>query len=95
MVVMALEEAEHRHHLLDFAHVGLGGKQTNLSQPKLFMRNLYERCDVRLGSKADMCGAKGHVCFAPESGHVQCTSRCLLWANSGHSGQTVPNAVFG
>jgi hypothetical protein len=42
---------------------------------------------VRFGSLADMCGAKGHVrfapnsdhesdyvCFAPESGRVQCTS---------------------
>jgi len=28
--------------------------------------------------------ANGHVRFAPESGHVQCTSSCLLWANSGH-----------
>src|SRR5262245_12507050 len=28
--------------------------------------------------------AKGHVCFTPESGHVRCSGRCLLWANSGH-----------
>ena len=27
---------------------------------------------VRFGSKADMCSAKGHVRFTPESGHVQC-----------------------
>src|SRR5262245_56168538 len=26
-----------------------------------------------------------HVCFTPQSRHVQCTSRCLLRANSGHS----------
>jgi hypothetical protein len=26
-----------------------------------------------------------HVRFTPKSGHVRCTSRCLLWANSGHS----------
>ncbi len=25
-----------------------------------------------------------HVRFTPNSGHVQCTSSCLLWANSGH-----------
>jgi hypothetical protein len=25
--------------------------------------------NVRFGSKADMCGAKGHVRFTPESGH--------------------------
>jgi hypothetical protein len=24
------------------------------------------------------------VRFTPESGHVQCTSSCLLWAKSGH-----------
>jgi hypothetical protein len=24
------------------------------------------------------------VRFTPKSGHVQYTSRCLLWANSGH-----------
>jgi hypothetical protein len=29
--------------------------------------------------------ANGHVCFTPESGHVQCTRLCLLWAKSGHS----------
>ena len=27
--------------------------------------------------------AQGNVRFTPESGHVQCTSSCLLWANSG------------
>ena len=27
----------------------------------------------------------GHVCFSPESGHVQCISKCPLSANSGHS----------
>jgi len=35
---------------------------------------------VRFGSKADMCVAKRHVCFTLESGHVRCTSSCLLWA---------------
>jgi len=34
-----------------------------------------------LGQNVDMCSA--HVRFTPESGHVQCTSACLLWANSG------------
>src|SRR5262249_13939827 len=27
---------------------------------------------VRFGSKADICGAKEHVRFTPESGHVRC-----------------------
>jgi len=61
-----------------------------------------EEGHVRFGSQADMCAAKphvrftpnsdresrhaanGHVCFTPESGHVQCKPSCLLWANSGH-----------
>ena len=30
--------------------------------------------NVRFGSKADICAAKGHVRFTPESGHVRCTS---------------------
>jgi hypothetical protein len=38
---------------------------------------------IRFGSKADICSAKRHVRFTPESGHVQCTSSCLLWAKSG------------
>jgi len=33
--------------------------------------------NVRFGSLADMCGAKGHVRFTPKSG-------CLLRGNSGH-----------
>jgi hypothetical protein len=28
-----------------------------------------DEVDVRFGSKADMCIAKRHVCFTPESGH--------------------------
>src|SRR5215468_4155752 len=33
-------------------------------------------------AKAD--SRKSHVRFTPKSGHVQCSSRCLLWANSRH-----------
>ena len=40
--------------------------------------------DIRFGSKADMCTAKGHVRFTPKSGHVQRISRCPLRARSGH-----------
>jgi hypothetical protein len=31
-------------------------------------------------AKADL---QGHVCFTPESGHLQRTRPCLLWAKSG------------
>ena len=30
-----------------------------------------------------MCTAIAYVRFTPESGHVRCTSSCLLWAKSG------------
>ena len=36
--------------------------------------------DVRFGSKADMCSAKGHVRFTPESGHSS------AWCEPGHAG---------
>ena len=38
----------------------------------------------RFGSKADMCSAKRHVRFTPESGHVRRNTSCPLCANSGH-----------
>src|SRR5262249_3363300 len=41
--------------------------------------------DVRFGSKADMCKSPCPL-YPPESGHVQRTSGCPLWANSGHRG---------
>ncbi|MGC2220444.1 MAG: hypothetical protein WA645_22685, partial [Pseudolabrys sp.] len=40
---------------------------------------------VRFGSNADICAAKRHVRFTPNSGHVQCNSACPLSANSGHA----------
>src|SRR5262249_17968915 len=48
-----------------------------------------EGVDVRFGSKADICSAKRHVRFTPESGHMRCSSRCPLWAKSGHSMPTM------
>ena len=48
---------------------------------------------VRFGSKADMCGAKRHVCFAPNSGHVQRKERCPLSARSRHSASFLLDAL--
>ena len=45
--------------------------------------------DVRFGSLADMCSAKRHVRFAPNSGHMRCNSVCPLCAKSGHFQETV------
>ena len=49
--------------------------------------------DVRFGSKADICGAKSHVRFTPKSGHVRCTRRCLLCANSGHRHYSITSSA--
>jgi len=36
-----------------------------------------------------MCGARGHVCFTPES-DIKCDIwECPLWANRGHSGRVL------
>jgi len=37
---------------------------------------LNGRPDVRFGSKADICAAKRHVRFTPESRHLECNSSC-------------------
>src|SRR5262249_18948048 len=39
---------------------------------------------VRFGSKADICGAKRHVRFTPESDTKRDMMECQLWANSRH-----------
>ena len=48
--------------------------------------------DVRFGSKADICSAKGHVRFTPESGPIFPTLRTTLAA---HSRSVVPGLVPG
>jgi hypothetical protein len=45
--------------------------------------------NVAFGSKADICSAKRHVRFTPESGHVQRTNACPLSANNEHSKKTL------
>jgi hypothetical protein len=40
-------------------------------------------CYVRFGSKADTIACPRDVRLPSESGHVQCTTPCLLWAISG------------
>src|SRR6478736_6898965 len=47
--------------------------------------------NVRFGSQADICSAKRHVRFTPESGHVRCTSLCLLWAFAMHLCRSPPS----
>ena len=40
--------------------------------------------DVRFGSEADICSAKRHVRFTPESGPWEMRLECPLSAKSGH-----------
>jgi hypothetical protein len=64
--------------------VGFRTGNTRTTELGRVTRHMALLLNVRFGSKADMCGAKSHVRFTPESGHSQCTSLCLLWAKSGH-----------
>src|SRR5262245_65755369 len=47
---------------------------------------------VFIRSQADICNAKGHVRFTPES-DINCVFACLLWAKSGHTSVTCPPPV--
>src|SRR5262249_38823612 len=45
----------------------------------------WHSAHVRCGVKADICSARRHVRFTPESGQVRCNEGCPLWAkNSEH-----------
>src|SRR5690242_9349454 len=44
-------------------------------------------------AKADIGLANGHVRFTPESRHVRCTSRCLLWARSGSGDYSITSSA--
>src|SRR5262245_5176044 len=61
-----------------------GGSATSLSQsPTPAMLDLGPSLSVT-ERNLTLGNSVGNVCFTPESGHVQCTTSCLLWANSGH-----------
>jgi hypothetical protein len=63
------------------SETGVGADAAFLAQQ---IASRTDGADVRFGSLADICSALGDVRFTPKSGHVQCTSLCPLWANSGH-----------
>jgi len=54
------------------------------NNPTAGLANRLTPARVRFASQADISQRNRHVRFTPESGHLQCTSVCLLWANSGH-----------
>ena len=54
---------------------------------------LVERQAKTENSAQDLRSAKRHVRFTPESGHVRCTSLCLLCANSGHQRPDVQQRI--
>jgi hypothetical protein len=51
--------------------------------PKKLAHNMDDPCGARFPDLAE--GAVAHFHVRSTRGHVQCTSSCLLWANSGHS----------
>jgi hypothetical protein len=61
-----------------FAGLGFGSSTASRSIISLLLDHF-----VGAGVKSRHA-VNGHVRFTSESGHVQCTSSCLLWANSGH-----------
>ena len=67
-------------------HRGRAGDAPYVGCPTQIVQLKDVQANVRFRSKADMCSAKQHVRFTPESGHVQCNSVCPLCANSGHRG---------
>ena len=74
---------------------------TNSQQRNLFrdwfchgLREQLAGAHVRFGSSADICSAKGHVRFTPNSGHLKRTSPCPLCANSGHFGALAPDRTL-
>jgi len=48
------------------------------------MRKIPRRGNEFFVPKKIVAPLNRHVRFTPKSGRVQCTSACLLWANSGH-----------
>ena len=48
-------------------------------------------CDGEMN--IDIRIATSHVCFTPESGHVQCRKPCLLRANSGHTAHSFDHHI--
>src|SRR5262249_10885495 len=65
-------------------HVAPGRFTTILNPRQIFVFAPWQ--DVRFGSRADVVVSRIDVRFTPHSGHVRCTSRCLLRAKSRHWG---------
>src|SRR5262245_33243848 len=57
-----------------------GSRQGSILRKSLLLR---QGGMSALGQKQTFA-APAHVCFTPESRHVQCNGSCLLWAKSGH-----------
>jgi hypothetical protein len=49
---------------------------------------------VRFTPNSDTKSRHAHVCFTPESGHVQCAGSFLLWANSGLMQRSKDGSLF-
>src|SRR5262249_2594165 len=80
----AMEKLWNRHRHAQFCRSVLLGQMAGETAISCIERRGCISLNVRFGSLADICSAKRHVRFTPKIRHVQCTSRCLLWAKSGH-----------
>src|SRR5262245_40069057 len=63
---------------------GILTAQSKILKEPIYWAQIAQRQHVRFGPKAAIPQCNRHVCFTPESRHLQCSSRCPLWANNGH-----------
>src|SRR5262249_26639958 len=62
-----------------------GTKSLTTFHSKSLSRKVESHRFATLPPIKSVIGADHYVRFTPESGHLQCTSACPLWAKSGHS----------
>jgi hypothetical protein len=62
------------------SRAGLRGRLGDIDGVRIGRLVQHRACDghVRFGSKADICAAKSHVRFTPESGHFRSLLECPL-----------------
>src|SRR5262245_29727055 len=78
--------AMHRHYRAEMSCPGYSRRSqtcTTCSQKHVERKTITLLWYVRFG-KANKTSCRRDVRFTPESGHLQCTTACPLWANSGH-----------
>src|SRR5262245_42423965 len=61
--------------------------QTAQMRTKALNGSTHAKCSTIIIGSSGILRCENYVRFTPESGHLQCSSRCPLWANSRHQDQ--------